>query len=299
MAQLRIAVVGLGRVGRHCCAAIAASHDLHLASLVRREESVGKHLPAELSGVTEVTHTGEVSGVDAALICLPSAYATEAAKTLLRHRVPVVEAAILSGEAAATHRQAINSSARRSHTAAIMGAGWNPGVLAHFVGLFTLLCPRGESKLHDRPGISLHHTLAAKAAPGVADALCAEFRSGTGQVQRYVYVELQPGKTLEAAEPALRADPLFADEETIVLPVPSVAALEDAGHGIVMERRGIAADVAHQRFILEGRFDRHAVTAQIMTEAARALPTLQPGGHALADLPLSRLWRDTEHLLMC
>ena len=88
---------------------------------------------------------------------------------------------------------------------------------------------------------------------------------------------------------AIQADPLFLDQETIVLPVDSVAALEDEGHGVVLDRWGKSGGKAHQRFLLEGRFDFPAVTAQIMVAAARALPGLSPGAHSLADLPPAAL----------
>ncbi len=109
---------------------------------------------------------------------------------------------------------------------AVVGAGWDPGIRPLFEGLFETLCPNGDTKTHDRPGVSLHHTLAARAITGVRDALCAEFRGADGVAQRYVYVELVPGAELGPAARAILSDPLFLDEETIVLPVESVAALE-------------------------------------------------------------------------
>jgi diaminopimelate dehydrogenase len=50
-------------------------------------------------------------------------------------------------------------------------------------------------------------------------------------VQRYVYVELQSDADPEQVAATIRADPLFLDEETLVLPVESAAALEAEGHG--------------------------------------------------------------------
>lgn len=103
--------------------------------------------------------------------------------------------------------------------------------------------------------MSLHHTLAARAVSGVKDALCTELRTGVGVMQRYVYVELTPGADLSRVTQAIRADPLFLDQETVVLPMDSIAALEDEGHGVVPERWGTSGGKAHQRFLLEGRFD--------------------------------------------
>ena len=110
-------------------------------------------------------------------------------------------------------------------------------------------------------------------------------------MQRYVYVELEAEADAEAAAQAVRSDPLFMDEETLVIPVESLAELEQEGHGVVLERLGLAAGEAHQRFLLEGRFDLVSAAAQIMVAAARALPLLGPGAHRLSDVPPQALWQ--------
>ena len=133
------------------------------------------------------------------------------------------------------------------------------------------------------------HTLAARAIPGVRDALCAELRGANGALQRYVYVELAPGADLEPATRSIKSDPLFLDEETLILPVDSVATLEEEGHGLVIERWGRAGGKDHQRFLLEGRFDRIAIAGQMMASAARALVTLRPGAHPLDTIPPASL----------
>ena len=162
-------------------------------------------------------------------------------------------------------------------------------MLSLFQSLFATLCPKGHTETRDRPGVSLHHTLAARSVSGVKDALCAELRAGSGKIQRYVYVELEDDADLPGIRQTIQNDPLFFDEEALVLPVDSIAALEDEGHGVVLERWGTSAGKAHQRFLLEGRFDRVAVTAQMMVAATRALPTLATGAHTLAGLPPSVL----------
>ena len=60
---------------------------------------------------------------------------------------------------------------------------------------------------------------------------------------------------------------------------------------MVLERLGLAAGDAHQRFLLEGRFDLFSVTSQIMVAATRALPLLGPGAHRLSDIPPCALWQ--------
>jgi diaminopimelate dehydrogenase len=141
----------------------------------------------------------------------------------------------------------------------------------------------------DRPGVSLHHTLTARSVAGVRDAVCTELRSAEGKLQRYVYVELAPGADSEEVTDAIRSEPLFLDEETLVFPVESVAALEEEGRGVVLERRGTAGVTSHQMLLLEARFDMWSLAAQVMVAAARVLPDLPPGAYALSEVPLSLL----------
>ena len=288
----RLAIIGFGRLGRACGEAIAASADLAVAGLVRRPESLNRPLPEALCDAAVVPHASELSSFDAALICLPTAVALAAAKDLLQHRIPIVEAAAVPSAAYQSYKRELDRVAFRHKVAAVIGAGWEPGMLSVFRGLFAVLCPKGHSDMRDRPGVSLHHTLVARSVSGVSDALCTEFPAGSGKIQRYVYVELERGADLPRVTQLVQNDPLFMDEETLVLPVDSVATLEDEGHGVVLKRLGTSAGKAHQRFLLEGRFDFISVTAQVMTAAARALPTLAPGAHALADLPPAALSRE-------
>jgi diaminopimelate dehydrogenase len=130
----------------------------------------------------------------------------------------------------------------------------------------------------------------AKSVKGVNDALCTEVRAADGRLQRYVYVELKQGANADQVAQAIRADPLFLGEETRVFPVESLASLEQEGRGVVLDRRGSSERLGRRHFVLEGRFDEVAMTAEVMLAAARALPDLDPGAYSLADVPLSALW---------
>jgi diaminopimelate dehydrogenase len=229
--------------------------------------------------------------VDVALVCVPSASTLDAAREILSRGVPVVEAAQLHAQAFRAHREALDHEAQRQRRAAVVGAGWDPGALQALRGWLALLAPRGLTTSRARTASSLHHTLAARGVPGVRDALCTEARSGEGRLQRYVYLELEPGADPAAASAALRADPLFLADETVVLPVESVAALEEADHGVVLERWGrTEGSGEHARLLFEARFDPVALTAQVMLAAARAVPSLAPGAHGLLDLAPARLF---------
>jgi diaminopimelate dehydrogenase len=284
-------VVGLGRVGMACARAVLASEDLRLVGIVRRPESAARALPEELRGaVAVVTHASELGAVAGALVCVPAEQVRDTALALLAQSVPVVECAILHGPAFEAHREALDHAARRHRTAAIAGAGWDPGAMSLLRGLLALLTPRGETHVHHQTSGSLHHTLAARNVSGVKDALCTERTSAAGRPQRYVYVELEPGASAPEVESALRADPLFLDQETWVFAVASIAAMEHESGGLVLERRGFAATRGHQHFLWEARIDEAAVTAQVMLAAARALPGRRPGAHTLLDIAPAQLF---------
>jgi len=241
-------------------------------------------LPPSLHEVRVADHITELERVDAALVCVPTESVLGVAQQLLQGGTPIVECASLEGAALEEHQQALNRAALRHHVAAIVGAGLDPGALSLFKHLFELLIPKGHTEISNRLGLSLHHTAAAELVKGVKDALCTEVRSAEGRLQRYVYVEPEKGADMERIKAEIQGDPLFVGEETLVFPVESLAALEQQGHGLWMERRGTSGQSAHQSLLLEARFDIATFAAQVMLDAARTLPRRRPGAHVYARL---------------
>ena len=286
MKKIRLAIIGLGRLGRKCAETIAADQTSELAGVVRRPESATEPwLKAPV-----VTHVSELDNVDAALICVPANAVMGVAQGLLQSRIPVVECARLHGESFLGHKAEIHRDALRHKVPAIVGAGCDPGALSLFRSQFALLAPRGHTETSLHTGTSLHHTLAAAGIKGVKQALATERLAQTDTPQRYVYVELEPSADAAEVENALVNDPLFRDEETLVFPVPSIAALEETNRGVVLERRAAAGEASHASFLLEARYDEAGLAARMMLAAARALPSLQPGAYSLLDLPPGALW---------
>jgi diaminopimelate dehydrogenase len=292
MKTLSLAVVGFGRVGKVCAEALLDSKDLVLAAVVRRLDSLAQSLPEAFCKIPVVSHVAQVQAVECALLCVPQQQVLDSAHECLQHGIPIVESSVLHGEAFQAHRDEIHRLALRHKVPAILGAGWNPGALSLFRSLFALLAPEGYTETSHRVGVSLHHTAMARQIAGVKEALCTEQRATNGRRQRYVYVELEQGVDADRVIAAIRADPLFLGDETLVFPVESIAALEQEGRGVLLERRGAPGRLGHQQFLLEARFDESLLTAHMMLAAARALPQLKPGAHSLLDLRLSALWGD-------
>lgn len=278
MTRLRLAIVGFGRLGLACAHAARDAVDIALAGVVRRPTSAAR-LPAPFTAVRVAPHLRDLGPVDAALLCVPPAVAASAAREILQLRVALVECAIVEGSAAEAHYEAIGSAARNHGTAAVVGAGWNPGLLPLLQNAFEVLIPRGLTYLTNRPGVSLRHTEAVRNIEGVRDAVTTEYRDAEGRLTRYVYAELAKGVDPARIQAQLDADPLFAGTHSLLFPVESVAALEEEGHGILLERRGTAHSGAHQNLLLEARFEAASFAARIMLDAAHRLPRLNPGAH--------------------
>lgn len=286
MKNIRLAIIGLGELGRKCAEVIFDDQTANLAGVVRRISSA----PEPWLKAPAVTHISELNQVDAALICVPVDEVMGIAKDLLQSRIPMVECARLHGEAFLEHKSEIHRAALRHKVPAVVGAGCDPGVLSLFRSQFALMAPRGhtEIRLHTAP--SLHHTLAATGIDGIRKALATECTSRDGALQRYVYVELEPSADADTVKDALVNDPLFLDEQTLVFPVPSIAALEETNRGVTLERRAAPGETSHASLMLEARYDEAGLAARMMLAAARSLPFLQAGAYSLLDLPPAALW---------
>ncbi|HEX5684806.1 MAG TPA: hypothetical protein VFY73_12335 [Ideonella sp.] len=271
MTRLRLAVIGWGRLGKACAEALRDAPELALAGIVRRADALGAASSSPIRGVPCVGHVSELEAIDAALLCVRSEAAPGVARELLQSRVRLVECADLADGALRAHHDEIAHLAKRYRVGAVVGAGWDPGLLPQLQRLFELLIPKGHSQVTRRVGTALHHTAAAENVAGVRGALCSELRDPDGGTHRYVYVELSRGGDLERVRQQIEGDPLFADEPTQVLPVDDLAALEQENRGVLVERLGDGVGGPHASLILEARLDPIAFTARLMLDAARSL----------------------------
>lgn len=94
---------------------------------------------------------------------------------------------------------------------------------------------------------------------------------GTGIHRRMVYVELEKGADFKTVEAALLADDYFAHDETHVIPVESVDALNSTAHGVHLTRSGVSGSTHNQRFEFNMEIDNPALTGQVMVSCARCL----------------------------
>ncbi|SDS34531.1 Rossmann-fold NAD(P)-binding domain-containing protein [Pseudomonas oryzae] len=286
MTKRQIAVIGLGRLGRRCAELLLSDSGLALAGVVRRNPA-----PLDWPGdIPVVGHISELRGVDAVLVCVPVDAVLGQARELLQHQLPLVECARLHGAAFVAHKAELQRMAHLYRATAVLGAGCDPGLLSLLRSQFALPLPHGRTQASLHTASSLHHSLAAEGVEGVRTALATELKTADGRVQRYVYVELEPGADRLAVEDAILGDPLYLDEETLVFPVASVADLEETDRGLLLERHAAASNGSHAAMLLEARFNEIELAARMMLAGARALPLLQRGAWSLLDIPPLLLW---------
>lgn len=294
--RLRLAVVGWGRLGQACADALHGETELTLAGVVRRASSLeSAHGASPLRGLPCVSHIRELGPVDAALMCVPNDAAAGVAQELLQMRVPIVECASFEGKALREYHASIAHLAERYRVSAVVGAGWEPGVLPQLQRLFEVLIPHGHTRLGRHVAAGLHHTAAVEGVPGVQGALASELPDPAGGTRRYVYVQLARGADFERVRAQIEADPLYAGEPTQVLPVPDLAEIEQPAEGVLVERLGEGRAGPHDSLLLEARLDPTGFCARLMLDAARVMPSYPHRGWRYTPIGLVPLVEGAAH----
>lgn len=283
--MLRAAVVGYGNIGRFAVQAVQAAQDLELAGVVRRQVSPGV-LPRELHGILVVDEITKLGHVDVALLCVPSRSVPEKAKELVALGINTVDSFDIHGDSLLSYKKELDAVAKEHGAAAVISAGWDPGTDSVVRALLEVMAPRGITFTNFGPGMSMGHSVAARGVAGVRDALSMTIPAGAGRHRRLVYVELEDGAELEEVRRSIQSDPYFNKDETFVYQVDCIKELQDMGHGVLMERVGTSGETANQQFRWEMRINNPALTAQVMTAAARASAKQEPGAYTLLEIPL-------------
>jgi diaminopimelate dehydrogenase len=290
-----VAVVGYGKVGQFAVEAVQATPDLELVGVVRRSGS--REHSTELAHIPVVTDIRELAGVEAALLTVPTRMVPEYAKGCLSLGINTVDSYDIHGELVNLRRE-LDGVAKENGSVAIISAGWDPGTDSLLRCMMEMMAPQGITYTNFGPGMSMGHTVAVRAIPGVKDALSLTIPLGVGLHRRMVYVELEEGADFKTVENAVLQDPYFVNDETHVRQVPDVNRLIDCGHGVLMERKGVSGQTHNQLFKYEMRINNPALTSQVMVSALRATFRQQPGAYTMVEVPvIDFLPGDREELL--
>jgi len=281
MLKIKAAVIGYGNVGRYAAQAVISSPDIELCGIVRRTLA---QIP-ELPGVPVVESILDLGKIDLALICSPT-------RNVLEHAISCLESGISTVDSFDIHpkisemRDALDVSAKKGAARAIVAAGWDPGSDSVIRALFEACAPKGITYTNFGPGMSMGHTVAVKAIPGVDKAISITIPTGCGIHQRVVYLQLKPGASLENVAADIKRDPYFKQDETSVIQVDNIDDYMDSGHGVSIERKGASGATDNQTFRFSMSVNNPALTSQIMVSCARAAMRQPPGAYTMIELPI-------------
>lgn len=256
--MIKVAIFGYGNIGRAAEAAVRKASDM------------------ELAGVFHHTEADQLIAAkpDVALLCTPTREVKDWAPVFLKKGISTVDSFDIHGDIYDLITD-LKLDAELGESVAIISAGWDPGSDSIIRTLMTSLVPEGEGYTNFGPGRSMGHTVAAKAIPGVKDALSMTLPAGKGKHNRHVYIELEDGYDFEAVKAAILKDDYFAHDYTEVEQVPSVAALNTTNHGVHIERNGLSGTTPDQQIDFTMRINNPALTGQFMTSCARAAYRMQ------------------------
>lgn len=282
MKKIRAAVVGFGNIGHAALEALKAADDFEVAGVVRRNPDDRAGIPAEIPVVGDISL---LKDVDVAILAGPTRHIEEQAKKILAMGINTVDSFDIHTEIPAL-RKSLDKVAKGNGAVSVISSGWDPGSDSVVRALMEAIAPKGITYTNFGPGRSMGHTVAVKAIEGVKDALSMTIPLGTGIHRRMVYVELKPGYELPAVTAAIKADPYFASDETHVMAVESVDALNDVGHGVNMVRKGVSGSTHNQMLEFDMKINNPALTGQVLVCVARASMRLAPGCYTMIEIPV-------------
>lgn len=284
---MKIAILGYGNIGRAAEEAVNAAPDMELAGIFHHDEI------DQIINQSYIVHDSFVHAIDAVIVCTPSRDVPHYASSLLERGICTVDSFDIHTQIPAL-RQRFMALAKDHQAVSVLAAGWDPGTDSVVRCLMEAMAPQGLTYTNFGPGRSMGHTVAAKAIKGVKDALSMTIPLGTGIHRRMVYIELEPGADFKTVEAALLADDYFAHDETHVIPVASVADLNNVAHGVNLVRNGVSGTTHNQRMDFNMTINNPALTGQILVSCARAAVRLKQegrfGAYTLPELaPISLL----------
>ena len=257
--MIKVAILGYGNIGRAAEEAVKAAPDMELAGIYHHNDCL------------------DCINADAVLVCTPTREVQKFATVLAARGICTVDSFDIHGQIW-NLRENLDAVCKANQAVSIISAGWDPGSDSMIRAILLALAPRGLTYTNFGPGRSMGHTVAAKAIQGVKNALSMTIPLGTGIHRRMVYVELEEGADFKTVEKALLADDYFAHDETHVIAVESVDALNNVAHGVNLVRNGVSGETHNQRFEFNMTINNPALTGQVLVSCARAALRLKERG---------------------
>ena len=256
---MKVAILGYGNIGRAAEQAVNAASDLELAGIYHHNDCL------------------DCIDADVVLLCTPTREVQKFAAVLAARGICTVDSFDIHGQIGAL-RSNLDPVCQAHHSVSIISAGWDPGTDSMVRALLLAMSPKGITYTNFGPGRSMGHSVAAKSIAGVKNALSMTIPLGTGVHRRMVYIELEDGADFKTVEAAILADDYFAHDETHVVLVPDVDALNNVAHGVNLVRSGVSGETHNQRFEFNMTINNPALTGQVMVSCARAACRMKQRG---------------------
>ena len=283
MQKIKAAIVGYGNIGKYLLEALQSSPDFELTGIVRRDPQGVQ--PVELRPYRVVASVKELPQTEVAILCTPSRSTQKYAAEMLNLGIHTVDSFDVHSDIWDV-KQKLDKIAKENKRVSVISAGWDPGSDSVVRALMEASVPKGITYTNFGPGMSMGHTVAVKAVPGVKAALSMTIPLGSGVHRRMVYIELEKGYDFNKAASAIKADAYFVHDETHVVQVEDVNALLDMGHGVHLVRKGVSGKTQNQQLEFSMRINNPAFTAQLLVAAARASMKQAPGCYTMIELPM-------------
>lgn len=286
MKKIQVAVVGFGHVGCGAVEAVQEASDMELVGVVLKDDREIARACCALHSVPVVKEVQELPKVDVAILAVPSRCVPEIAPEYLSLGIHTVDCYDIHGDAVLELRRRLDETARAQGVVSIISAGWDPGTDSMVRAILEVIAPTGITSTNFGPGMSMGHTVAIKSFEGVEDALSLTIPKGCGQHRRQVFIKVREGYDFDEITDRIRQDPYFSHDETHFYPHDDIDSLIDVGHGVHMERKGVAGRTHNQKMEFIMSVTNPAATAQVLVSAARAATRQTTGAYCLLEIPV-------------
>lgn len=283
--KIKVAVMGCGHIGSYATKGVELAGDMELVGIIEtgcRVDELRCQYPS-----TPVVGSWKELPVKPEVVVLgvPSRTVIQVAPELLANGIRTVDAFDMHGDPFLKLRETLTPIAREHGTAAIMGAGVDPGVSSLIRTIFEVWAPTGLTYVTFGPGMSMGHTVAAKSYAGVKDALSITRPGDPGCHKRDLYLVIADGYEFDEVKGRILADSYFCHDDVRVFQVEDVTPLIDMGHAIHILRKGGASGIDNNLLEFNTTFHNPASTAQVMVGCARAVTRLAPGAYTMVEVP--------------
>ena len=290
--MIKTAIVGFGNVGKCAYDAVINSPDMELKCIIElSEESAAKNIPENLKDISVIYGSPDFTNIlakyeiDVAILGAWSRACPDISANLLDMGICTVDTYDIHSNVWDVKCR-LDEIAKKSGKACIISAGWDPGSDSVVRALMDAMAPRGITYVDFGPGMSMGHSVAARAIEGVENALSMTIPTGAGVHRRMVSVQLKPGASIEKVTQLIKSDPYFSHDDTYVEQVENVNELLDVGHGVHITRKGVSGNTHNQILEFSMKVNNPALTGQILASSARAVIKQNPGCYTLIEIPV-------------